>query len=109
MSENGYEFLNREAGLSKPHKGRKCPCRKTIPVRVKIPADLSHTRRAYRKAVGIDPCIAPLVKALQVAGIDMRGSCCGHGRAVGEIVLADGRTLFIARKGRKARALLLVG
>lgn len=64
-------------------------------VRVRIPADLSHTGEARWKNVGIDSCIAPIVKALQDAGIDMRTSCCGHGTRNGEIALADGRTLAV--------------
>lgn len=64
-------------------------------VRVKIPADLSHTGQAYWKNCGVDACIADLVRALQEGGIDMRGSCCGHGREPGRIDLADGRTLII--------------
>lgn len=68
---------------------------KEVMVRVKIPADISRTGEAYWKDVGIDECIAPIVKALQVAGIDMRGSCCGHGVTHGSILLADGRELLI--------------
>jgi hypothetical protein len=63
-------------------------------VRVKIPADLSCTGAEKWKTVGIDQCIAPIVRALQSAGIDMRGSCCGHGED-GEILLADGRRLVV--------------
>jgi hypothetical protein len=65
------------------------------PVCVKIPAEQSHTGRAYWKEVGIDACIADIVEALQAAGIDMRGSCCGHGKEAGSILLADGRILRI--------------
>ena len=43
----------------------------------------------------IDSCIAPIVAALQMAGINMRGSCCGHGKQPGENMLEDGRTLEI--------------
>jgi hypothetical protein len=64
-------------------------------VNVKIPADLSHTGTAYERQFGIDACIAPIVDALQRGGVDMRGSCCGHGKAQGSIELADGRTLTI--------------
>ena len=62
-------------------------------VRVKIPADLSHTGEAYWKDVGIDACISDIVEALQVGGIDMRSSCCGHGKRPAEITLQDGRRL----------------
>lgn len=42
-----------------------------------------------------DPCIAPLVEALNEAGISTVASCCGHGERPGKIALADGRELFI--------------
>lgn len=76
---------------------RPCPhCgEKPVGVRVKIPADLSHTGKAYWKVVAIDHCIAPIVEALQQAGINMKGSCCGHGKREGSIVLQDGRELVI--------------
>jgi hypothetical protein len=68
-------------------------------VRVKIPADLSHTGATYWREMGIDACIAPLVKALQAGGIDMRGSCCGHGKGPGNIHLQDGRQLVVYPDG----------
>ena len=64
-------------------------------VYVKIPADLSHTGSAYFRSMAIDACIAPIIQALQQAGIDMRGSCCGHGGLYGSIRLQDGRVMFI--------------
>lgn len=64
-------------------------------VLVKIPADLSYIDKAYWKQAKIDKCIAPIVRALQEGGIDMRGSCCGHGKNDGEILLQDGRMLVI--------------
>jgi len=70
-------------------------CDKTEIVNVKILADLSCTGKEKWKNAKIDKCIAPIVKALQVAEIDMRGSCCGHGRTDGEIPLQDGRTIII--------------
>jgi len=77
-----------------------CPCRETLPVRVRIPADLSCTGKARWKKVQIDACIAPIVKVLQKGGIDMRGSCCGHG-GDGNIHLEDGRILIIRREASK--------
>lgn len=68
---------------------------------MKIPADLSHTGKAYWKVAAIDYCIAPIVEALQLRGIDMRGSCCGHGKMDGDISLKDGRVLVIKRDGHK--------
>ena len=64
-------------------------------VRVKIPADLSSTGKEKWKDVSIDYCIADVVDALQKDGIDMRGSCCGHGRMPGYIQLQDGRLLIL--------------
>jgi hypothetical protein len=72
-----------------------CQDRSGVRVRVRIPASLSCTGRAKWKRVGIDRCIAPIVKALQEGGINMEGSCCGHDKTVGNIALADGRVLFI--------------
>ena len=69
---------------------------KTQRVVVEIPADLSHTGRAYQREIEIDFCIADIVVGLQAAGINMRHSCCGHGRADGEIILCDGRVASIA-------------
>jgi hypothetical protein len=62
---------------------------------VKITARRSHTGEAYWREMPIDSCIAPIVAALQNAGIDMDGSCCGHGVHEGSIILADGRWLLV--------------
>jgi len=67
-------------------------------VKVLIPEELSHTDKARWAKKGIDSCIAPIVKALQNAGINMTGSCCGHGSHLGSIQLADGRELLILDK-----------
>lgn len=72
-----------------------CKWGKQVLVRVKIPADLSCSGKAKWKKVGIDSCIAPLVRALQRAGIDMRDACCGHRKRNGRISLQDGRVLII--------------
>ncbi len=72
-----------------------CEWGKSIIVNVKIPADLSCDGKEKWKEVGIDSCIAPIVKALQKGMIDMRGSCCGHGKCDGYIELADGSGLLI--------------
>jgi hypothetical protein len=69
-------------------------------VRVKVPADLSYSGEEEWRDKDIDACIADLVEALQVAGIDMRSSCCGHGREPGHIELQDGRSLLILQTGR---------
>jgi len=72
-----------------------CKWGATVPVCVKIPADLSHSGESCWKVKEIDRRIAPIVKALQEGGIDMRASCCGHGKTDGRIDLQDGRILII--------------
>lgn len=69
--------------------------RRTVPVNVRISADLSCTGTARKRDFQIDACLAPLVEALQERGINMRSSCCGHGKAEGEITLEDGRVLLV--------------
>jgi hypothetical protein len=64
-------------------------------VRVWIPADLSGTGEARWKDEPIDACIADLVNALQRGVLNLRGSCCGHGRDFGRISLQDGRVLVV--------------
>ena len=75
-----------------------CEYGTTVPVRVKVPADLSCSGAASWKEVQIDFCIAPIIKALQDAEIDMRGSCCGHSKGLGSIHLQDGRELLVLSK-----------
>lgn len=72
-----------------------CEHGNTEKVNVWIPPHLSHSGVGYWKYAEIDSCIAPIVQALQFAGIHMLGSCCGHGKNPGSIVLADGRELII--------------
>lgn len=60
-----------------------------------IPAPLSHTGKDELKLVGVDKCIAPMVRALNDAGISTVASCCGHGKQPGRISLRDGRDIFI--------------
>lgn len=66
-----------------------------ILLRVPIPPELSHTGDFHWDTKGIDACIAPLVDALNKAGIYTSQSCCGHGKAPGRIDLHDGRILWI--------------
>lgn len=42
-----------------------------------------------------DPCIAPIVRALNFGGVPTVASCCGHGRQPGIVGLKDGRDLII--------------
>jgi hypothetical protein len=51
--------------------------------------------------VWCDPCLAPLVEALQPIGTI--ASCCGHGKQPGSVVLADGRELMILPDFESAR------
>jgi len=44
-----------------------------------------------------DPCIAPLIGALNDGGIKTIASCCGHGRRPASVALADGRFMIVAR------------
>lgn len=75
-----------------------------VVLEVTIPASLSHTGEQRQKLVGIDACIAPIVKALNDAGITTVSSCCGHGKRPGNIALADGRELIIAANYETGRA-----
>ena len=50
-----------------------------------------------------DPCIAPLVNALNSGGLATVASCCGHGKRPGKIALTDGRELFILPDFASAR------
>ncbi len=77
-----------------------CEYGDTIPVKVRVPADLSCTGKRRWKRFQIDRCIAPIVKALQKGGIDMRHSCCAHGKGPGDIRLQDGRTLVIEGRAK---------
>jgi hypothetical protein len=45
--------------------------------------------------VWCDPCVAPIVDALNAAGHPTIASCCGHGRRPGRIDLADGTALLV--------------
>ena len=61
-----------------------------------------------RPGVHCDPCLAPIVKALDESdlptvpsrhnpdGIRTVASCCGHGKQPASVNLADGREVFVA-------------
>lgn len=68
--------------------------RKTVPVLVTIPEDLSHTGKERQATKPIDACVADLVMALNAVGVLTRVSCCGHGKE-GQIDLADGTVIKI--------------
>lgn len=52
---------------------------------------------------GVDESIAPLVKLLNDGGVKTAASCSGHGQRPGNIALADGRELIVARNWKEAR------
>lgn len=72
-----------------------CQWGNSILLLVPIPPDLSYTGRARWAVKPIDACIAPIIQALNDAGILTAASCCGHGKADGEIWLQDGRKLIV--------------
>ena len=47
------------------------------------------------RSQGIDLCIADIVAALNAANILTTGSCCGHGKMPGSVLLDDGRVLHV--------------
>lgn len=51
--------------------------------------------RHGRDGVWCDPCLVPLIKALNDGGVRTIASCCGHGATEGWIALGDGRQLGI--------------
>lgn len=73
-----------------------CSWGTSVPLTVTVPAALSHTGEARQKVVDVDACIAPIVAALNAAGVVTVASCCGHGKRPGRISLADGRDLLIS-------------
>lgn len=62
---------------------------------VPIPAHLSYTGEERWDYKAVDSCIAPIVNALNNAGIYTSSCCCGHGKSDGIISLQDGRELII--------------
>ena len=52
---------------------------------------------------GLDPCLMPLIAALNAAGLKTGASCCGHGYRPANIALEDDREIFIARSWEEAR------
>ena len=68
-----------------------CKWGDSIVMEVTIPSHLSHSGETYKKKVGIDRCIAPLVKAMNEAGMVTDASCCGHGKQPPSIIFNDGQ------------------
>ncbi len=80
-----------------------CQWGTTEVLEVTIPAHLSYTGEVRQKKVGIDSCIAPIIKALNDGGITTIACCCGHGKRPGSIILGDGREFIIAPDYETAR------
>jgi hypothetical protein len=51
--------------------------------------------RHGRDGVWCDPCLEPLVRALNDAGMKTVASCCGHGGNDSSVALADGRWIVL--------------
>lgn len=56
-----------------------------------------------RGPIDVDASIAPIVAALNAAGVETIASCSGHGHRPGNIALRDGRELIIARDYAEGR------
>lgn len=65
---------------------------------------ITHRDPDGRPAVWCDPCLEPLIRALNDGGVRTVASCCGHGKQPGNVALADGRELVIAPDYDTARA-----
>jgi len=50
---------------------------------------------AGRPLVWCDPCLVPLVAALNAGGLLTRWSCCGHGRLPSVVGLGDDRQVLV--------------
>lgn len=50
---------------------------------------------AGEPTVWCDPCLVPLVRALNDGGLPTIASCCGHGLLPGNVILKDGRCLLL--------------
>lgn len=56
---------------------------------------VTHRDQDGNPTVWCDPCLEPLVRALNDGGLPTIASCCGHGLLPGNVVLADGQTLLL--------------
>ncbi len=72
-----------------------CEYGNTVNLKVPISAEASYTGKFRWAIKPIDKCIAPYVKALVDSGFHTAGSCCGHGKYLGFIGLADGTRFTI--------------
>ncbi|MDQ0726789.1 hypothetical protein [Microbacterium sp. W4I20] len=53
------------------------------------------SERNHRDGIWCDPCLEPLIRALNTAGVATVASCCGHGTAPTWVSLKDGRDLVV--------------
>ncbi len=67
---------------------------------VVIQAGRSHDGTRREVEALLDECIAPAVEALNAAGFETSGSCCGHGKDVPSVMLADGSEIWWDTAGR---------
>jgi len=77
-----------------------CKYGTTVNLEVTIPEyrfSTGEIKPAHKKICPIDSCIVSIVEALEKGGIMMGGSCCGHGKGDGSILLVDGRELIIRK------------
>lgn len=72
-----------------------CDWGDTVNLLVLVSSDSSYTGKQRWDIKAIDRCLAPLVQALNDAGIYTASCCCGHGKYDGYIILQDGRALKI--------------
>jgi hypothetical protein len=64
------------------------------------------SRERIRGAIWCDPCIEPLVRALNTNGLQTVASCCGHGDVLGTVCLSDDRVLVVAENLDQAKSLV---
>ncbi|MYD93352.1 MAG: hypothetical protein F4Y02_06610 [Chloroflexi bacterium] len=76
MTDKPCKFCDGEPGSPETYEGQVC-----LPIRGRVQC--------------IDHCIHHIVAALNAANVVTTGSCCGHGKMPGNILLEDGRALII--------------
>ena len=57
--------------------------------------DPGSPERHGRDGIWCDPCLEPLIRALNNAGMATAASCCGHSQYPGWVMLHDGRDIVI--------------
>jgi len=76
---------------------RVCKYGDTIPLKVTILAEGSHTGKEREDTKPIDKCLAPLVKMLNGFGIKTCSCCCGHGKTKKSWIMIDPRNIHFGR------------